>query len=494
MLQTQLYQLLATLSKEEWSRFRDFANSPYHNRSQKILALLEQLLPHFPIAANESEAQQEKREHQLSREVLSPALFPDKSPESSNLDNLFHAFKKLVFSFLSAEQLGQDEGGQRLALLTDLAQRPGASPFFEKNWKKAHREAEAKAGSSLELFHHQLQLQNLWLTYTVLTGARDKDFPLAYALDQLRRYTLTAQLKYALGALNRRRLVGQSVEIPFLEDCLKQVEASPDLQEVPVIALYYRLVCCFLDPEDPSLYATLEEATHQYLDQLDAPEQGEVFAAHINYLIGRWRAGAEQLDKIFSIYQAYDASGALATKGVMQAGNYLNVIDVGLSLIRAAREAEQQQAIRAWLEAFIERRSPQVPDPVRDAVRDQAQALLLFEDRDYPAAIQLLQQSRKDLMMEIGRRVLLQKVYFEKGDEELFSAQLAANLLFMHRKKDRLAAPKHQAYSLFFRSIGKLFEWKYQTAGADISPDSLREQIEQAEYLESRNWLLGRLR
>jgi hypothetical protein len=206
MLQTQLYQLLATLSKEEWSRFRDFANSPYHNRSQKILALLEQLLPHFPIAANESEAQQEKREHQLSREVLSPALFPDKSPESSNLDNLFHAFKKLVFSFLSAEQLGQDEGGQRLALLTDLAQRPGASPFFEKNWKKAHREAEAKAGSSLELFHHQLQLQNLWLTYTVLTGARDKDFPLAYALDQLRRYTLTAQLKYALGALNRRRL------------------------------------------------------------------------------------------------------------------------------------------------------------------------------------------------------------------------------------------------------------------------------------------------
>ncbi len=490
MLQTKLFQLLATLSEEEWARFHAFVHSPYHNRSNKAVELCELLFPHFPIAANEEEEPGAKREKALAREVLSKAVFPDKSPESSNLDNLFNTVKKLIFSFLSIEKYVNDERAQSLALLTDLGQRAGAELFFEKNWKSEAKACEKQEGSSLELFHHQLQLQNRWLTYTVLTGDREKAFPIEKALTQLQHYTLTAQLKYALGALNRHRLVGKNAEIPFLEAALSQVKASPDLLEIPIMALYYRLLICYLEPEKEEAYQALECDVARFMEKIDASEKGEIYAAHINYLIGRWRSGSGSLDKIFAVYKASDESGGLVVNGAIQAGNYLNVVDVGLSLARAAKGDSSQKEIRSWIETFVERRFAQLNESVRQAVRDQAQALLHYEDKNYTAASQCLLESRSDLMMEIGRRVLLQKVYFDMGDEELFSALLAANLLFMHRKKDRLSAFKHQAYSLFFRTVDKLFKLKYEPAqGAE----KLRLLIEQAEVMESRNWLMARV-
>lgn len=490
MLQTKIFQLLATLSEEEWARFRAFMQSPYHNRSHKALELFELLFPHFPIAANEDEEVSEKREQALSREVLSQAIFPDKSPESSNLDNLFNTLKKLIFSFLSIENFQQDERAQNLALLSDLSQRGGAEGFFEKNWKTEIKACEKQAGSSLELFHHQLQLQNRWLTYTVLTGDREKTFPIDEALTQLQRYTLTAQLKYALGALNRHRLVGKSSEIPFLQAALAEVENANELLEIPILVLYYRLLICYLEPENSEAFQVFELDVDRLMEKIDASERGEIYAAHINYLIGRWRAGQDSLDKIFAVYKASDESGSLTVNGSIQAGNYLNVVDVGLSLVRAAKGSEKKVEIRTWIEAFVERRYLEVTESARHAVRDQAQALLHYEDKNYQATSQCLLESRTDLMMEIGRRVLLQKVYFDMGDEELFSALLAANLLFMHRKKGRLSPFKHQAYSLFFRTIDKLFKWKYE-AGQDV--EKLTQLIQEAEVMESRNWLLERV-
>lgn len=494
MLQTKIFQLLATLSGEEWGRFRAFIQSPYHNRSNKAVELFELLFPHFPIAANESEEITSKREAALPREVLSGAIFPDKSPESSNLDNLFNTLKKLIFSFLTIENFLTDEQAQQLSLLTDLSQRAGAEAFFEKNWKAETKRREKHADSSLSLFHHQLQLQNRWLTYTVLTGDREKAFPIDHALTYLQHYTLTAQLKYALGALNRHRLVGKSADIPFLQSALNQVKESSELQEIPILALYYRLLLCYLEPEDQEAYDALEHDVKRFMGKVDASEKGEIYAAQINYLIGRWRAGQDSLDKIFAVYKASDESGGLTVNGSIQPGNYLNVVDVGLSLVRAAKDSDKQAEIRAWIEDFVEKRYQQVNGHARLAVRDQAQALLHYEDKNYAAASQCLLQSRSDLMMEIGRRVLLQKVYFDMGDEELFSALLAANLLFMHRKKDRLSPFKHQAYSQFFRSIDKVFKWKYESSKGEVAKNKLQQLIQDAAVMESRNWLLKRVR
>ena len=492
MLQTKLFQLLATLSEEEWGRFQTFIQSPYHNRSNKAVELFEILYPHFPIAANEADEIHAKREQALKREVLSQAIFPDKSPESSNLDNLFNTLKKLIFSFLSIENYLQNEQAQKLALLTDLGHRAGAEGFFEKNWKAEIKARKKQAGSSLALFHHQLQLQNRWLTYTVQTGDRDKAFPIDHAVAQLQRYTLTAQLKYALGALNRHRLVGKSADIPFLETALTQVEASPELLEIPILTLYYRLLICYLNPEHVEAYEVLEKDMGRFMEKIDASERGEIYAAQINYLIGRWRAGEDRLDEIFAVYKTSDESGGLTVNGSIQAGNYLNVVDVGLSLVRAANDSDKKAEIKAWIEAFVEKRYQAVSEHARLAVRDQAQALLYYEDKNYPAASQCLLESRSDLMMEIGRRVLLQKVYFDMGDEELFSSLLAANLLFMHRKKDRLSSFKHQAYSQFFRTIDKVFKWKYESSQKEDAQGKLGQLIQDAEVMESRNWLLKR--
>lgn len=493
MLQTKLFQLLATLSKEEWDRFYAFIQSPYHNRSKKATELFELLFPYFPMAANEEEEVSIKREEALKREALSKAIFPDKSTESSNLDNLFNTLKKLTFSFLSIENFQKKERSQKLALLTELGQRAGAEGFFEKNWKAETKAREKEEGSSLELFHHQLQLQNRWLTYTVLTGDREKTFPIEHALTQLQRYTLTAQLKYALGALNRHRLVGKSTEIPFLQTALEQVEASSSLLEIPILALYYRLLICYQNPEDQEAYQALEEDEGRFMEKIDVGEKGEIYAAHINYLIGRWRAGQDSLDKIFAVYKASDESGGLTENGSIQAGNYLNVVDVGLSLVRAAKTSEKKQEIRTWIETFVDRRYGEVNEHIRLAVRDQAQALLQYEDKNYTAASQCLQESRSDLMMEIGRRVLLQKVYFDMGDEELFLALLATNLLFMHRKKDHLSPFKHQAYSQFFRTVDKVFKWKYESAQEVAGQEKLKGLIQEAEVMESRNWLMARM-
>ena len=79
-------------------------------------------------------------------------------------------------------------------------------------------------------------------------------------------------------------------------------------------------------------------------------------------------------------------------------------------------------------------------------------------------------------------------------DAELFAALLNASLLFLHRKKSQLALHKFQAYNQFFRLCDKLFSLFHQPKAPPKKWLSLRDHIQHAEALESRQWLLKRIR
>ncbi len=492
MALSKLWQLLNTLSTDEWDRFRDFLYSPYHNKSLKVRELFDLVAPAFPIPLNEAPEKTTARLEALRLERIFPLIFPDKDPKSSNLSNLMTQLKGLLDAFWAQEQFRKDKKLYVSQLLENLCYREGAEGYFDKRWKREKALCEKEAGSSHDLFLHQLGLEDLWMTHKVLTGDRGKALNVDQTLGSLLKYTLSAHLRYALVALNRSQLAGTPFDVPFLSKILQYTQAHPTLLDIPVIAIYYHLVRCFLETGELAHYESLKVAMNLHASRIAPEEASGIYSALINYLIARWRKGEDRLGEIFGWYKEADAHGALTAGGSIQVGNYLNVVNVGLALANAAKSPDQQAEIRSWVKAFTEKRYEQVKAAAREGAFQQAQAFLHYDLKAYDAAAKCLLEARNDLMTEFGRRVLLLKVYFDMGDTELFSALLNANLLFLHRKKARLSAHKFKAYNQFFRLCDKLFDLRHQPNASARKWNLLIEQVKMAEALESRQWLLAR--
>ncbi len=250
-------------------------------------------------------------------------------------------------------------------------------------------------------------------------------------------------------------------------------------------AVYAKALQLTLPGTEESARWQLFEETRQLLQQhlplFSKLEAQQIYTSLLNYCTRQLnRTGEERYRRAyFDLNRALLERGWLQEAGVLSPWRYINLVAVALALGELA-----------WAKAFAEDFKEQLPA----AQRENAYHYALGQ---WHYAAHQLAQARHHLMQVVfeeplfnaGVRLLLAKVLYDAGAEELLLHQLEANRLFFMRDKsiDETRKAQLEAFNHFLRRLARIpaFEKK--------ALEELRAKLPGPSEIMGHDWLAERL-
>ncbi len=247
-------------------------------------------------------------------------------------------------------------------------------------------------------------------------------------------------------------------------------------QEEQVLMLYYHGYYTLLEKE--ASFLALQAYWQVLDDRLAEQEKRELLLLGINYCIKQLNMGRQDyIRKGFEWYRLGLKRGLLQEEGRLSLFAYSNMVALGLNL----KEFD-------WVEQFLETHSQHLPPTHQANYQQYNRAKLAFAKGDFSTTMQLLATAEyDDVLLNIGAKVLLLKIYYQEGSWEALEALLDSFRVFLSRKK-MLSYHKKNYQNLIALTKRLAYLPNNKTA-----VEQLRQKIEQTEPLTERAWLLEQL-
>ena len=460
-----LYEVLKTFTNPDLRRFGKFVRSPFFTHRAEMERMYA-FLAHCRY-----------RDKPLpDKELLFRKSFPDRAYDDLLLRATMSDLLELMEEYLIWQGLRADETGAKLALAAAFRER-NLTKLFGQNHRKLEQQIE-KDGIRNADFHRKMldfQVETAkFQSRTVRTG----ELPLQDISNSIDILYLAEKLRHSCTQISHQAVFKTSYAFGLLPQVLDQVEHNGFL-EVPAIALYY--YCYRFLTEQYSLdyfqkfRAELQQNGHFFPDT----ELKELYLLAINYCIRKINEGAEPFTREgWELYQEGLEKGFLLENKRLSPFTFNNIAAFGIKL---GLYAEVEQFIRAY-NTFLE-------TGLQESLLSFNLARLEYKRGHHTAALRLLQTADfKDLVNNIIAKTLLLKIYFELEEFDLLESHLDTFRQFIRRRE--LSDYHRRNYLNIITFVKKI---------TGLSPGNrpekalLRTEIEQAEVLTEREWLLEQL-
>jgi hypothetical protein len=471
----KLLHLLATLSRREMTRFRDFAHSPYHNKHQGVRDL----------AAYLSESYPDFGENTCGSPRLFDHLFPGEKFDKGKLAVVFTYTYRLWEEFARQERMRERPQETSVYLLEDIRERSGL--LFEKKLEQLVQELEE--GPFRDSRHHLLryQLATEADRYFTQQGKHELDNSIQAKQEHLDHYLITEKLRDACEMVARRRILRISYEVSLLEPLLREVEAKWErYAAVPSVAVYYQIynllngktgnffeVVAFLQAHEGFFPLEERQLLYHYLQ---------------NYCIEQINKGhAAFLRHSFELYQRQLETGLLFIGETLPEGHYKNLVTIGLRLDE-----------HEWVRDFIHHFKDKLPPALAENAFSFNLASYYYATGQLGKVQELLHQVEyTDLRYNLGAKALLLRTYFDLEEDEALLSLADSFQQYLKRNK-LLADERVQAFSRLLRFTKRAMVIRAQ---ADyLSPGKVRQaaekllqQIGMSGAVINREWLVGKV-
>ena len=166
--------------------------------------------------------------------------------------------------------------------------------------------------------------------------------------------------------------------------------------------------------------------------------------------------------------------------------------DAGETIARA-RAAGIRIALRLgefnWVESFIPDYKQYLAPKFRDTIVHYSKAKLLFEKKDYAAAMELLAHvDYDDVLLTLNARLMLIKIFYETDEYDALDSLLESMRTYIHRKD--LTSSYKSNYQNIIRYTKKLVRVNPYDGG---QKSKLKTEIIAANPLTEKSWLLEHL-
>lgn len=475
MTRHKLIQLLATLSRKEMTRFREFASSPYHNKHQEVQRLVEYLSESYPDFG----------EFSCNRRTLFRRVFPGKQHDQGRLAVLFTYAYRLLEEFAAWE--GWNQRTEESAISTLGFMRKRSDALFERNLPRIQRQLEA--GPYRDSRHHLLQYQlateaDLFFTQQ---GKHENDHNLQVKQEHLDRYLLSEKLKDACEMAIRRRILRTDFEVPFLNTLLEEVESKWErYRDIPSIAVYFQLFRLLTGRHD-TYFEVVD--TLQANEQFFTLEERQLLYHYLqNYCIEQINRGRQEfLRHGFELYLLQLEKKLLLLNGMLPEGHYKNLVTIGLRL----QEHE-------WVREFIHSSRAQLhPDVAENAFTFNLASYFYATGQLDQVQELLLRVEYTDLRYNLGAKALLLRTYYDLEETEALTS--LADSFQQYLKRNQLMADERvQAFRHLLRFTKRAMALRsqvdYLPAGkVRQAVEKLAEQIRRTEPVINKEWLVRRV-
>lgn len=469
MHNTRLVQILRLLENNEWKRFGQFLNSPYHNIREKPVALFNYLHPYFP----------EFRDPAIEKGKVFKALFPDKPYNDTKLRQVMSYTTKKLEEFVAVENCNKEDNHSSVQLLSFLRER-GDDHLFELYWKNVMDDHEHQQSLTEEVYLKRFQLEaerTRHIEQLSQEKSRLQELNLSLLGQNLDHYYLISKLKLYCDVLNYRNITAQTPDLLLMDEILTHIQQN-DYSHVPGIAIYYNIIQTLLDNENENNFTRLKQLLSQYADRFERREARRMYGMAQNFCIKKINSGQDHyLQELFEIFQKLLHQQIIfGDDGNLSPWDFKNIVTVAVRLGRLN-----------WTETFIDQYYHYIEEGERINAYTYNRAKLAYHQGDYSKVLDLLNQvSYNDIFYNLDSRVLLIKTYYERNEVVALDSAITSLNTFLNRKKRVVADYQRQLYSNFTHYVKQL---------SSLSPNSAKEvqnlstKLENTSLVADKGWL-----
>ncbi|MBI1225228.1 MAG: hypothetical protein GC192_08300 [Bacteroidetes bacterium] len=462
-MKQKLISLFNQLSGVEKREFTRFIESDYFNRREEPVQLWHYLLREFAPAGKTWQPA-----HAFQ------ALFPNQPHDEAKLRYPASWLTKHIEYFLAMRRFEKNETEQALQL---------AVSFRERNLEEHFGQAVRMAETALEKRvrdqawyhdHYRLEFEKYALIESQRRTAANNLPAVGKALDT---YLIAAKLRQSCIQLAHQSVFQTKYDYTFLPPLLEYLEGSQFL-EIPAIALYYH---CYkaLTEGDEAQFRKFRALLEEHFESFSQNEIRDLWLLAINFCIKLLNTGSRPFgEEALSLYQTGIERQIILENGVLGRFAYKNT--VALALLYGQYE---------WVKGFINRYRTALEPAWQEDFYHYNLARYHFTIKEYGKAMELLAKvDDRDLLLNLDGKLMLLKMYYELGEFNALDSLLSSMKTFIRRKKE---LAYHQSHYLgIIRFTQKLMALR---PGDLVAASALRKEIEAAEGLPEKDWLLAKL-
>lgn len=471
MRDSLLLQTFRTLNQSEKREIRRWVQSPYFNRRPDVIRLFDYL-----CAAHGGSSST------LDKHAAYQFVFAEERGDDYRDADLRHAMSFLYQSikeYLAYRHWRQDEVDWGRHLCKNLRER-GLEQAFEKEFEILLERLSASPHQSVDYFFQQyhLHLERWELHSRSNRGLTDLLGQVGAARDV---FIAAETLRHAC-AVRAQPGQGELVETSvYLQATLDAVESGA-LDPAPAVMAYYHCykILTAQDAGAETHFRALQALLDRHWKLFPINESRDLHVGAINFCIRRLNGGDRAyVQAALELYRSGLDRAVLFEDGFLNKYTYNNILLLALAL-------EEWD----WALQFLEAYRPTLPPRERDSAWRYNLATYYFRKKDYPQAQEILRQVEfRDVFYHLDARRMLVRIYFDNNEFTALESLLDSFTIYLQRKRAVLGY--HRELNLnFVRFVKRLLGLP---PGDVEARRRLREQIQQAQYVAEREWLLGKI-
>ena len=468
MQQSKLLEVLRRYSGRQLTRFRDFLESPYFNRTAELVrfyAFLAAFAPDFQDAALDKSKVLQK--------------FKGKKPlTAKRLAYLMNQLQQLAEEFMAIEHFRADDLESAMSLLRIW--HPKDLPrHYKYALDKAVQALENRPLRNADYYLNQFRLSALQYDHTDLNPHQFSQ-SLQQASNALDDFYLVEKLRYGWSMANLEYMLNLQYEWQMGDWVLDYLSKNePPLN--PTAQIYLAGIRLVREAGNTDHFFQLKNLLQEHENRFDESERKYLYTGLLNYCTRRINRENDPKFSIefLEINKKLLENGLLFEDGHLSPWRFLNLINTGL------RNGQTE-----WVHNFIQQYSEHLPNDYAEDTRLTAQGQYHYHLKEYGQAQVLLNQANpKDVLLAVTIRNLLTRIYYETGETELLLSFLEAYRIYLLRQTLLSAQMKQQARRFvdFTRKLAKIGKPE-----ADQLP-KLSAELPPATEIFHRDWLLEQI-
>jgi len=461
MYKSKLIEVFSSLSKPEQNRLRKFVHSPYHNKHEEVLNLLDYLI---------------KNKSYRIKDAFK-AVFPGKAFNAQKVRNTMSYLQKLIDKFLVYEELETNDAWRNKALLSVYRKKK-----LEKCFKFTFKYSEflQNKGEYKDTDYHYLDYE---LQQEQFLFAQEKNRLEAKnvqeVLDSFDVYYMANKLKYCATALTHENIFSTRYELRMVEPILKQIEEENWLN-IPSIAVYYYCYKAMTDINNTEAFFQLKDTFLEYSHLFRTEELKDLYIAAINFCVKHLNLGQEEFTaEIFDLYKLGLLNGVFVENGELSRFTYKNIVAVGLKF-----------GDFEWVQQFIADYAPYLNRAHRESYLNYNMAKLHYMTKEYKKAMKMfLMLTNTDREVVMGAKVTLLKIYYELEEFDALDSLLDSFRAYVKRNTD-VSDYQKRSYLNLIRYLQKVLNHNFYDKQAH---QKLLAEIKEEPQLPERQWIIQQL-
>ena len=462
-----MYSILEKLNKIEQNRLRKYVQSPYFNKNDTLVRLMEYFLEEINGGRN----------GELTKEAVWSELGLAAPYDDVRFRKYCSDLLKMVENFL-AQQLYEEDPLQQTAYLMDAVERKKLVKLYKSILKTADRISELETIHSTDYYYHKYQIEMNRFQMMEAETNRAMRANVEDISNNLDYFYFGEKLRLYNFILSQRHIASHQYNFQFIDEITRHIGENSKYEQIPPIALYNQIQLTYTEPENETHYYKLKVLLDKFAEWFPVNQaKVEMYMSAQNYCIRKINQGNQHFVKeLFILYKDLLKHELILADGVLSPWYFRNIVVTGLRL----GEFE-------WTENFIHQYKDTLPEELRDNAVSFNLATFYFYQKKFDKVIELLQTVEyEDFTYNLNSKAMLIATYYEKDEIEPLHSLLESFRTYLNRNKTTIQEQRRVSFLNLIRHTKKLTRI---IPGDKAGAEKLMREIEITKNVASIDWL-----